>query len=245
MQIDMANLERTALQELLEGAITPLPVALISTIGPDGIYNAAPFSLVFPVCWQPPIVCASFGWRQGRPKDTSVNIAFSRDFVINIMDESRIKATARAAADYPADVDEMKEVGLTAAPAAMVKSPRVAEAQVSLECRLVQGLKFGDGAGQREVIFGEVVMADDALLIPTAAVMHDGPHDRVWVVENPRVHRRDVRLGPNNFDLIQIREGLSAGDLVVVHGKSDLVERQRVKSRPAPPMTGPAETGGH
>lgn len=159
MQIDVATLERMALQGLLEGAIIPLPIALVSTVGPDGVYNAAPFSLVFPVCWQPPIVCASFGYRKGRPKDTSKNIAFSQDFVINIMDEGRIKATARAAADYPPGIDEMKEVGLTAAPAVMVKSPRVAEAQVSFECRLVQTLNFGEGAARRDVIFGEVVWA--------------------------------------------------------------------------------------
>ena len=158
MQIEIGNQPRMELQELLEGAITPLPIALVSTVGPDGVNNAAPFSLVFPVCWQPPIVCASFGYRKGQPKDSSRNISLTGDFVINIMDEDRIKPTIRTAADYPAGVDEMKEVGLTAAPAARVKSPLVAEARVSLECRVVRSLQFGQGDSLRDVFFGEVVM---------------------------------------------------------------------------------------
>ena len=158
MKIEVAHLERNELHELLGKAIVPLPIAFISTVGEDGIYNAAPFSLVVPVCWKPPIICVSFGLRQGQKKDTLRNIDFSQDFVVNIMDETLIKPTIQASADYPSDVDEIKEVGLTAIAADKVKSPRVAEAQVSLECRLVQRLELGEGQNLRGVIFGEVVL---------------------------------------------------------------------------------------
>jgi len=158
MKLEMANLDRQEIHELLGSAIAPLPIALISTVGEDGIYNAAPFSLVVPVCWKPPIICVSFGLRQGQKKDTLRNIDFSQDFVVNIMDETLIKPTIQASADYPSDVDEIKEVGLTAIAADKVKSPRVAEAQVSLECRLVQRLELGEGQNLRGVIFGEVVL---------------------------------------------------------------------------------------
>ena len=113
MKIEMANLNSRELHELLGKMIVPPPIALISTVGEDGIYNAAPFSLVFPVCWKPPIICASFGLHQGQKKDTVRNIEFSGDFVINIMDETLIRPTIQASANYPAGVDEIKEVGLT------------------------------------------------------------------------------------------------------------------------------------
>ncbi len=48
------------------------------------------------------------------------------------------------------------------------------------------------------------------------------------------VHRRDVELGPNNFDLIQVRRGLEEGERVVVNGKQGLKEGRRVKSKPVP-----------
>ncbi len=159
MKIETATLEQQELHSLMGSAIAPLPIALISTIGEDGIYNAAPFRLVMPVSWKPPIVCASFGMRQGEKKDTLRNIEFSRDFVVNIMDETLIEPTIQAKADYPSNVDEIKEVGLTAVAADMVKSPLIAEAQVSLECKLVRSMAFGEGKGLRGIVFGEAVVA--------------------------------------------------------------------------------------
>ena len=159
MKIEMANLEREEIHELLERTIVPLPVALISTIGEDGIYNAAPYSLAFPVCWKPPIVCVSFGLRQGQKKDTLGNIESSQDFVINIMDETLIKPTIQTSADYPSSVDEIKEVGLNAIAADKVKSPRIAESQISLECQLVKRLELGEGQNLRGIVFGEVILA--------------------------------------------------------------------------------------
>jgi len=158
MKVEMANLDGERIHDLLGSSITPLPVFLISTVGEDGIHNAAPFSLITPVCWKPPIICASFGLRQGQKKDTTRNIEFSKDFVVNLMDETLIKPTFQAAVDYPSSVDEIKEVGLTAIPADKVKSPRIAESQISLECRLVQSLELGEGENFRSVIFGEVVL---------------------------------------------------------------------------------------
>ena len=159
MQVTMASLDRHETHDFITSAIAPLPIALISTIGEDGIYNAAPFSLVIPVCHKPTIICAAFGLWQGQKKDTLKNIEFARDFVVNTMDETLIKPTIQTSANYPGNVDEIKKVGLTAVAAETVKSPRIAEAQVSLECRLVQSLEFGDGENLHGVIFGEVVLA--------------------------------------------------------------------------------------
>jgi flavin reductase (DIM6/NTAB) family NADH-FMN oxidoreductase RutF len=41
----------------------------------------------------------------------------------------------------------------------MVKSPLIAEAQVSLECKLVRSMAFGEGKGLRGIVFGEAVVA--------------------------------------------------------------------------------------
>jgi flavin reductase (DIM6/NTAB) family NADH-FMN oxidoreductase RutF len=159
MKVEVANLTREELHEFLGRAIAPLPIALISTVGPNGAYNAAPFSLAIPVCWKPPIICVSFGMRKGQKKRTQRNIEFSRDFVVNTMDESLIKPTIQTSADYPDGVDKMKEVGFTAIASDKVKSPRIAEAQISLECRLVRKLELGEGPNLRGIVFGEVVLA--------------------------------------------------------------------------------------
>ena len=158
MKVDTANMDDRQMHSLLGSVIVPLPIAFISTVDEGGIYNAAPYSLVFPVSWKPPIICVSFGLKRGQKKDTLKNIEFSKDFVINIMDETLIKSVIKAATEYPSDVDEIKEVGLTPISSDKVSSPRVSEAQVCLECRFTQTLELGVGQNLRTIIFGEVLL---------------------------------------------------------------------------------------
>src|SRR3989304_4941774 len=113
MKIDLADLESRQTHDLLTSAISPLPIALISTIGEDGVYNAAPFSLVMPISYKPPLVCVAIGAKGDQKKDTVANIESTKDFVVNIMGEEAIKPTVRAAGNFPSNVDEMKKVGLT------------------------------------------------------------------------------------------------------------------------------------
>ncbi len=158
MKIDPETLKARQVHDLLTGAISPLPIALISTVGENGVNNAAPYSLTVPVSWKPPMVCVSIGFKKGEKKHTLRNLQFTRDFVINIMDEGYLKPTLRTSADHPVTVDKIKEVGLTAIASDKVKAPRIAEAQISIECRLVQELQFGKGDDLRSVVFGEVIL---------------------------------------------------------------------------------------
>jgi flavin reductase (DIM6/NTAB) family NADH-FMN oxidoreductase RutF len=191
MKVETKNLGRQELHELIGTAIAPLPIVFISTIGLDGTYNAAPFSFATPVCSKPPIICVSIGLRQGEKKDTLKNIESSHDFVINVVDERIIKQAIQASADYPYSVDEVKETGLTAIKSEKIKSPRIAESKVSLECRLVQKLElieeFKDGTGLRSIVFGEVVVAH--------------VKDEIWVDGKINPHRLNAigRIGSNIY----------------------------------------------
>jgi flavin reductase (DIM6/NTAB) family NADH-FMN oxidoreductase RutF len=96
------------MHKILGTVIAPRPIALISTVDADGIYNAAPYSAVTPVSFKPPVMCVASGMKGDREKDTARNIKFSGDFVINMMDDSFIEPVIRTAADYPSHVDEIK-----------------------------------------------------------------------------------------------------------------------------------------
>ncbi|NSW57159.1 MAG: efflux RND transporter periplasmic adaptor subunit [Armatimonadetes bacterium] len=87
-------------------------------------------------------------------------------------------------------------------------------------------------------IDGEVTLAHDAVLIPAACIVREGPRDLVWTVEGGQAWRRDVQVGPNNFDQIQILEGLREGEAVIVDGKADLREGMRVDAREEPSPAG-------
>jgi flavin reductase (DIM6/NTAB) family NADH-FMN oxidoreductase RutF len=171
MKIDPSQLDWKDAHELLVGAILPRPIAFISTIGNDGVNNVAAFSFFAPISVQPAYIGFSIGrYRDGRKKDTLVNIEFSKDFVINIVTEELVDAMNQASKDYPSDVDEFKEVGLTPVKSDLVRSPRVAESPVSMECRLVQILQFGEAPRINNFVIGEIlrVHARDDLLIDQA-----------------------------------------------------------------------------
>jgi len=159
MKIIPANLNKRDSHELLMSAILPRPIAFVSTVGKDGIFNVAPFSCFTPIGMKPALVCLQISRKRDREKkDTLKNIELLKDFVVNAVDESMAEAMNQASAEYPSDVDEFKEVGLTAVKSDLVKAPRVAESPVNMECRLVQILDFGEVPTGSHVVIGEVVL---------------------------------------------------------------------------------------
>jgi len=158
MKIDPRDLDYPDMHHLLMSTIVPRPIAWVSTIGEDGIFNLAPFSGFAAMGMKPPRVHINVGWtRDGQKKDTLVNIEFSKDFVVNVVTEALAEAMNQSAAEYPSDVDEFKEAGVTPVKADIVKSPMVAESPVNMECQLVQILEFGELPRRTSVVIGEIV----------------------------------------------------------------------------------------
>jgi flavin reductase (DIM6/NTAB) family NADH-FMN oxidoreductase RutF len=159
MKISPADLDRRGCHSLLVGAIIPRPIALVSTIGADGVYNLAPFAFFNGMSSKPAIVGFGVGRkRDGSKKDTIINIEYSKDYVINLVAEGLAEAMNQAEWGYPSDVDEFKEVGLTPVKCDVVKPPRVAESPVNMECRLMQILEFGQPPHVSNYIIGEVLL---------------------------------------------------------------------------------------
>jgi len=159
MKIIPANLNKRESHELFMSAIVPRPIAFVSTVGEDGIFNLAPFSCFTSLCLKPALICLSIGWkRDGKKKDTLRNIEFTKDFVINVVDESLGEPMHLASFEFPSDVDEFKEVGLTPKKSDRVKAPRVAESPVNMECELIRVLEFGEIPSGCHVIIGKVVL---------------------------------------------------------------------------------------
>ena len=158
MKIDPVNLDNKEAHHLLVGAVVPRPVAWVSTVGEDGIFNLAPFSFFAAMSVKPAIVGFGVGRkRHGEEKDTLRNIEATKEFVINVVDEALAEPMNVTAVPCPADVDEFKEAGLTPVDADLVKVPMVAESPINLECRLTQILEFDDSPARTSFIIGEVL----------------------------------------------------------------------------------------
>lgn len=158
MKFDPEKLDLKECHDLLVGAVLPRPVAFVSTVGPEGVNNLAPFSYFTILSTKPAVVGFGVGpKRDGGKKDTLVNAESAGDFVINVVTEELAEAMNLTSGEYPPEVDEFQKVGLTAAPGERVKSPRLAESPINLECRLLEILEFGDPPRVNRFVVGEVL----------------------------------------------------------------------------------------
>jgi len=143
MQFDPQIVAPQSIYKLLIGCVVPRPIAWVSSLSEDAIANLAPFSFFMAVCNDPPTLAFASGRRAGKKKDTVRNIEYTQDFVVNLVDDALAEQMNLTSGEYPPEVDEFALTGLTAAPSVKVKAPRVAEAPISMECRVVQMLPVG------------------------------------------------------------------------------------------------------
>jgi flavin reductase (DIM6/NTAB) family NADH-FMN oxidoreductase RutF len=155
MQLDPRTMKSESVYKLLIGCVVPRPIAWVSTVGADGVNNLAPFSFFMGVCPEPPTIAFSSGPRAKGRKDTVRNAEHTGDFVVNVVDDELAERMNLSSGEYPSEVDEFALTGLTAAPGARVRAPRVLEAPISLECRVDRIIPVG--RGPHSLVLGEIV----------------------------------------------------------------------------------------
>ncbi|MET0680199.1 MAG: flavin reductase family protein [Burkholderiales bacterium] len=154
MEWDFGALGTPGRYKLLVALVTPRPIAFVSTRGGDGVDNAAPFSFFNVLAEDPPVVIVSIERKpDGRSKDSGRNILETGEFVVNMVDEGLLERMHHCSVEFPAEVSEFAQAGLTAAPARKVAAPRIAESPVSMECRLHTRVPFE----KRDLVIGEIV----------------------------------------------------------------------------------------
>ncbi|HWX48017.1 MAG TPA: flavin reductase family protein [Roseomonas sp.] len=154
---DFTRLSPRDRYKLLIGTVVPRPIAWVTTLGPEGRPNAAPYSFFNCLSADPPIVALGIEFRpDGSPKDTGRNIRESGCFTVNIVSDALVEAMNVCAVPFPPEVDELEQAGLALLPGTAVASPRIAAAPAALECRLHSFLEIG---ASREIVLGEVVHA--------------------------------------------------------------------------------------
>jgi flavin reductase (DIM6/NTAB) family NADH-FMN oxidoreductase RutF len=149
---DTADAKDREIYFQLTAIVVPRPIAWISTLAPDGTTNIAPFSFTTVLSSEPPpIVC----FVSSGVKDSLLNAQHHGDFVYNVGGEEMLEKLNQTAANLDRNESEFEWVKLTPVPSDLVKSPRLGEAAVSMECKLTEVISFGNGAGN--LVAGEVV----------------------------------------------------------------------------------------
>lgn len=196
MQIDPALHSTADNYKLLTNLVVPRPIAWVTSQNQDGLINLAPFSFFNAVGANPVYVIISIGLNDaGEPKDTANNIRASGEFAVNLVTEDLFGAMNLSAADFPADHSELDIAHLHTAPSVHISTPRVAEAQVSLECKLHSAQPLGANT----LFIGEVVMfhVADSLVGPRLHINGFAPIGRLG---SPAVYCRTT----DRFDISRI-----------------------------------------
>lgn len=178
MQIDPARHAHADIYKILVNVVVPRPIAWVTSLGENGLINLAPFSFFNAVGGDPPYLMVSVGDRDdGTPKDTALNIRARGDFVVNMVTEELLGAMNISAADFPPDQSELSAAHMHSAPCIHVATPRLAEAPVSLECKLFQSHRLG----RNTLCIGEVVMFHiaDSLMGPRMHIDYFAPIGRL------------------------------------------------------------------
>ena len=166
--------------EFLTGTVVPRPIALITSLSPEGIVNAAPYSFFNIMGIEPPVVaCTVLPTLDGRMKDTGRNILSTREFVVNLVPEHMAEAMNITCIDAPADVEELVLAGLRAVPSSKLKTPRIEGSPVTFECVLHADVPL---SVNQFIAIGRIVRAHvaDEFVVDGAKQIFDTPGLRLF-----------------------------------------------------------------
>jgi hypothetical protein len=121
LSLDPNALAQRDRYKLLISLVIPRPIALVTTRGPTGVVNAAPFSFFNMFSESPPLCVLGLQCRHdGGLKDTSSHIRDRGAFVVNLVDEALGAQMNTCAIDFPPEISEIDAAKLTLKPSQKV-----------------------------------------------------------------------------------------------------------------------------
>lgn len=173
MKIDPSEVSAKEMYMTMTQAITPRPIAWVSTVSPAGVNNLAPFSYFNAVCSQPAVLSFSVvNQSDGSPKDTVRNIRANEQFVVNLVPFDLGESMVKTATELPYEESEIELAGLKTIHSTKVAPPRIVGTPIQFECSLFRVIEIGQGPTAANLILGEVqlIHIDDAVLNEESAI---------------------------------------------------------------------------
>ena len=198
------------LHQLLLGGVGPRPIALVSTISEDGIFNLTPFSFFNCFGSNPPIVAFSPS-RRGKDssfKNTYLNLMNNKECVVQSVTYSMVNQINLASAEYPPDVNEFIKSGLTPIDSELIKPKRVKESPFQMECIMREMRSFGEGGASPNIAICEVLKLHISEDIVRDGIIHP---DDIDLVGRMSANFYSRASGDSIFELAQPKYELGVG----------------------------------
>ena len=147
------------LQQVMQTAIAPRPIALASTINAKEEINLSPFSFFNMFSTVPPVVIISPSRRvrDNSTKHTLENLKEVPELVIGNVNFDMVQQVSLASTEYEDGVNEFIKSGLTMKSADIVKPPLIAESPVNFECKVLEIKSLGNFGGSGNLVIAEIV----------------------------------------------------------------------------------------
>ena len=167
MQINVGPDNIVEVYQKLVDIVTPRPIAWVTTIDEENRVNLAPFSFFNAFGSNPAVVGFAPGLRRdGSKKDTLRNVEAIGEFVVHTAIASLAEAMNLSSKEVPHEESEIDLTGLHLRPSTRVRPPRLVEAPVAMECKVLQILNLGQGPLGTNLVLGQILVihVDDELL---------------------------------------------------------------------------------
>lgn len=131
--------------QLLNGGVTPRPIAWISTRSSNQIDNLAPFSFFTVASCNPPVLLyTQITQRNGLDKDTLQNLLETKECVVNIVSEALLEKMNMTSASISAQESEFDFAHVDSCASDSVAALSVKDAPVRYECTLREVIPVSD-----------------------------------------------------------------------------------------------------
>ncbi|MBT5859376.1 MAG: flavin reductase family protein [Flavobacteriales bacterium] len=157
--LDITKGETEGLYNFLSSAITPRPIALVSTIDKDGRINLSPFSFFNVFSVNPPILVFSpvKSGRFGTNKHTLENILEVKECVIGLVTEDTAQQVSLASCSFEKGVNEFEKAGFTEVKSDLITPSRIKESSVNFECKVNDIVVLGEEGGAGNLVIAEIL----------------------------------------------------------------------------------------
>ena len=183
--------------------ISPRLTVLINTLDEKGELNSSPYSWVFPLSFNPPLIGVGIG---GKQKQSFINAKNTGEFAVCVVSVDFGQQAINCEKTHePGDTLWQKQ-GLHTQKSEKVKVPRIKEARAVLECKVTQHLEYG---ADHVILVGQVLHAEA-----------EGDLDQI----NPLLHDsgEEFRTIGNKINLKRTRKKLQLTKYIPRHLKKSI-----------------------
>lgn len=158
MIFDTSALPAQKNYRLLNGGVTPRPIAWISTQSKSGVDNLAPYSFFTVASCNPPVLLyTQVTQRSGLDKDTLQNLKETGECVVNIASSSLLAQVNTSSASIKRDESEFDLANVSKIPSYLVQPFSVAESPIRYECKLRELITISDLPASGTMVLLDVI----------------------------------------------------------------------------------------